>query len=330
VTGSLSADQPILAAAAWARRTQPQDTKHVAELSLAEAKRQIAFATADAYLSILAQRRVVEANVLARDVAKAHFDLAAQLERGGAGSRLNALRAEQQVSTNEGLVEASRLALYRAQEALGTLVAADEPADAIDEPAFDLPPDAVGPFDRPALQLRRTDLRVFEAQRQAADRIVRDSSKDWWPTLDALFQPSTTYPSQFFIPSNSWRLLVQANIPIFDAGFRAGTKMERRASLDEATATLANAANQASSEVRAAREAVVSGERVLASARAGADQARQVVDITNISFRAGAATNIEVIDAERSARNADLGVAIAEDTLRRAKLELLNAIGRFP
>jgi len=54
------------------------------------------------------------------------------------------------------------------------------------------------------------------------------------------------------------------------------------------------------------------------------------VTITNVSFRAGAATNIEVIDAERSARDADTAVAIAEDQLRRARLELLNALGRFP
>ena len=68
----------------------------------------------------------------------------------------------------------------------------------------------------------------------------------------------------------------------------------------------------------------------LASARAAADQAQQVVNITNISFRAGAATNIEVIDAERSARDADTAVASAEDTLRRARLDLLAAAGRFP
>jgi len=119
-------------------------------------------------------------------------------------------------------------------------------------------------------------------------------------------------------------------VPIFDAGTRLGNRTERQAALDQAAATLANATTQASSQVRAAREAVASGERALASARAAADQAQQVVSITNISFRAGAATNIEVIDAERVSRDADMAVAVAEDTLRRARLELLNAVGRFP
>src|SRR5262249_12057160 len=115
-----------------------------------------------------------------------------------------------------------------------------------------------------------------------------------------------------------------------DSGQRAGLRVQRQADVEQARATLAGATTTAGSQVRAAREAVASLERVLASARSAADQAQQVVNITNISFRAGAATNIEVIDAERSARDADTAAAVAEDQLRRARLELLNALGRFP
>ena len=328
VTASLAASMPILAAAAWARRTQAQDTRTVAELSVAETRRQIAFATADAYLTILAQRRIVETAVRARDAAKAHFDLANELEQRGSGSRLNALRAQQLWSTNEGLLETGRLSLYRAQEALGVLIVADGPADAIDDPDFAVPPPADDPSA--SAQPYRADLRLFAAEQQAADRILRDSSKDWWPTIDALFQPSTIYPAQLFLPQHTWRFLTQTTIPVFDSGSRAALRIERRADVDQARARLEGATTQASSEIRAAREAVASIERTLASARAAADQAQQVETITNISFRAGAATNIEVIDAERSARDLDAAVVIAEDQLRRAKLELLNALGRFP
>ena len=71
--------------------------------------------------------------------AKAHADLARELETRGTGSRLNRLRAEQELSTDEGLIESARLALYRAQEVLGVLVVANGPVDAADEPTFDLP-----------------------------------------------------------------------------------------------------------------------------------------------------------------------------------------------
>ena len=328
VTASITADMPILAAAAWARRAQAQDTRAVAELSAAETRRQIAFAAADAYLTILVQRRIVDGNLRARDVAKAHFDLASELEQRGTGSRLNALRAQQQWSTDEGLLENGRLALYRAQEALGVLIVADGPADAIDDPDFAAPP--AGEDPAADAQPYRADLRLFAAGQQAAERVLRDSSRDWWPTVDAIFQPSTIYPAQLFLPQNTWRLLTQTAIPLFDSGGRTALKVERQADLDQARARLSAASIQASSEVRAARQAVASGERTVAAARGAADQARQVETITTISFRAGAATNIEVIDAERSARDADAAVATAEDQLRRARLELLNALGRFP
>src|SRR4030095_6155296 len=139
ISAAVTADQPILAAAAWARRAQAADAKTVAELSVVNTKRAGGFAAADAFLTIIAARRVVEGNVSARDVAKAHFDLAAELERAGRGSRLNALRAQQQYSIDEGLVETSLLAVYRAQEALGVLLAEDGPVDAADVPTLELP-----------------------------------------------------------------------------------------------------------------------------------------------------------------------------------------------
>ncbi|HEV8209017.1 MAG TPA: TolC family protein [Vicinamibacterales bacterium] len=326
VTASLDVRMPLYAPARWARTAQAGDAKLVAQANAEEVRRQTSIATADAYLTIIARRRVVDTNVRARDVAKAHFDYAHELLERGAGSRLNELRAQQEVSLDEGLIESARLALYRAQEALGVLLVADGPVDAGDEPAFaipaDLPPLQAGPW--------RTDLKLFATQQRAAERVLGDSSKDRLPYFEAVFQPSTTYPAQFFLPQNSWRLLTQLSIPIFDSGQRQALRLERQAAVDESRATFARADTQARSEVRAAREAIASAERGLVSARAAADQARQVVDIVNISFRAGAATNIEVIDAEGRARDADTAAAVAEDTLRRSRLELLTALGRFP
>ena len=356
LAANLDVRQPLYAPARWARTAQANDAKRVAEASADDVRRQTALATADAYLTIIARRRVVEANTRARDVAKAHFEFARQLQQGGTGSRLNELRAQQEMTVDEELVESAQLAVYRAQEALGVLLVADGPVDTIGEPLFPLPPDAesvvglvtagaaAGPATlvlsaskdgRPEqgvspLQSWRPDLRLFAAEQQAAERILGDSSKDRLPYLEAAFQPSALYPAQVFSQQYSWRLLLQMTVPIFDSGLRQGQKVERQAAVDISRATFARALTTARSEVRSAREAVASAERALANARAAADLAQQVVDIVNISFRAGAATNIEVIDAEGRARDADTAVGSAEDTLRRARLELLTAVGRFP
>jgi outer membrane protein TolC len=346
LTASLDVRLPLYAPARWARTAQADEARHVAEVSAEDVRRQTALATADAYLTVIARRRVVEANVRARESAKAHFDLARQLQQGGTGSRLNELRAQQELSLDEGLVESAQLAVYRAQEALGILLVADGPVDATDEPIFAAPPEplvaaasapragediAGSPQPDPSRPLfERTDLKLFAAEQRLAERVLRDSSKDRLPFLEAVFQPTTTYPSQLFFPQNTWRFLLQMSVPIYDAGQRRGLRLERQAALDVSRATLTGALTSARSEVRAAREAIASAERGLVSAQAGAEQAQQVVNIVNVSFRAGAATNIEVIDAERRARDADTAVAVAEDTLRRARLELLTAVGRFP
>lgn len=330
VTAALDARVGVYTPARWASRAQAVQARGVAELDADEARRQTAMATADAFLAIIARRQVVEANVRARDTARAHFDLATQQFQQGIGSRVNQLRAQQELSTDLGLVEASELLLYRAQEALGVLVVADGPVDALDVPVFDVPSESDRNDDPAALLLARRDLKLFSAQSELAERVLQDSSKDRLPIVDAIFQPQVTYPSPFFTTTGSWRFLFQAAIPVYDSGLRSGVKLERQAALDASRATLAGAVTSARSEVRAARQGIASAQRGVESARAGASQAQQVVEIVSFSFRAGAATNIEVIDAERRARDADNAVAVAEHILRTARLDLLIALGRFP
>lgn len=54
------------------------------------------------------------------------------------------------------------------------------------------------------------------------------------------------------------------------------------------------------------------------------------MDLANVAYRAGATTNLEVIDAERRARDAQVQAVLAEDAARQARLDLLLASGSFP
>ena len=327
VTGTLDLRYPLYAPAVWARRVEAQDSVEVAGLSAVETRRQTALATADAYLAVIARRRVIDSSIRARDAAQAHVDLASELEQRGSGSRLNRVRAQQELSVDDGLIESARLLLYRAQEALGVLLAADGPIDAADEPDFNTPP---GAGDVPQMISNRADLRLFAAEERSADRVLADNRKSYLPVFEGIFQPQSTYPAQFFVPSNTWRVLLQLDIPIFDSGYKSAEARSRQSAVDVARATRVGATTSATSEVRMAREAIASADRELVTRRAAAAQAQEVVDIVNISFRAGASTNIEVIDAERRARDADLEVVLTEDALRRARLDLRTALGLFP
>jgi hypothetical protein len=57
-----SVSYPVLAATRWAQRAQAQDQVRVARLGVGETRRQIALATAQSYLAVIAQQRQVDVN----------------------------------------------------------------------------------------------------------------------------------------------------------------------------------------------------------------------------------------------------------------------------
>ena len=333
---------PLLTPVRWAERNQAEDDVLVSLRMVDEARRAVAIAAGEAYLGIITQRRVLELNERARDNARAHHDFANQRYEGGIGSRLNALRAQQELSGDEARVEDARLAIRRAQEALGVLIAGDGPVDAAAEPVFEVPPETgpVAGSRQPSgsvLQAsgngdvtRRPDIQLLAQRQLAAERRAGDAWKEYLPSVTALFSPTVLAPTGLFANARSWRASVLFTVPVFDAGQRRGQVREREAFVDVVRAERQNAERQANSEIRTAREAVAATERALRYAGAAAEQANEVVRITDVAFREGATTNIEVIDAQRRARDAETAAAIVEDAVRRAKLELLVATGRFP
>jgi outer membrane protein len=327
VTVTPTASAMLYAPVLWAQKAQAQDNKVVAERERDEVRRQIGLASAQAYLAIIGQRRLAEAALRARDTARAHFDLAFQQQEKGSGSKLNELRAQQELSTDEAALEDALYGVYQAQEALGVLLAAAGPVDATEDPVLETPPAA----DQPeTLVAERADIRVAISRELAAERVVRDSWKEYLPTVQGLFTPQYIAPETLFQQSWGWRAQVLFDVPLLDFGLRAARKAEREALLSRTKLEGVDVRRQAASEIRSFSEAVRSAERALTAARAGASQAQQVVEIVNVAFRAGATTNIEVIDAQRRARDADTSAAITEDRLRRARLDLLVAMGRFP
>lgn len=328
-TTAANVSMPVLAASRWAAATQARDQIDIATLSATDVRKQFGVAAAQTYLALIAQQRQVLVNVRARDAAQAHLDYAQRRLASGAGTRLNELRAAQEMASDEARLENARLAVRRAQEALGVLMAADGPVDAAGEPAFELPA-SPAIHDEPTWMAARTDVRLFTATERAADRVWRDSFKDFFPTATASFDPQDVTPSGLFQPSRTWRFTISLSQPIFDGGQRRGLARLRQSAAETSKLALASVQIQARSEVRLAQETVQSTERALASVRLAAQQAGEVLSITNTAFEAGATTNLEVIDAQRSARDADAAAEIAEDAVRRARLDLLTALGRFP
>ena len=317
---------PLVAAARWAERVQQMDRVAMASLAVEDTRRQVAITVASAYLAVVGLKRQVEVQQRALDTSRAQRDFTEKRLAAGAGSRLNALRAAQVVAMDESMLELAHLAVRRAQEALGVAMNASGPMDAAGEPAFEVPRDVEW-----ASAIRtRTDYRLGVAQRDLSARIVRDSSRDWWPTATVSFDPQYITPAGLFQPSGTWRFTLALSQPLYDAGLRRARLRQREADVRQSEIALQQVEVRAQAEVRTAQASVAFQERALERARVAAQHAREVLQITVVAFEAGASTNIEVIDAQRAARDLDSAVAVAEDRVRQARLDLLVALGRFP
>jgi outer membrane protein TolC len=150
------------------------------------------------------------------------------------------------------------------------------------------------------------------------------------PTATAAFEPQFLTPSGLFQPSRTWRGFVAVQIPVLDGGSRSANKRLREVAVGAARIDLTRVQLRARAELRAAQVSVDSTQRALTHARLASQNAADVLRITDIAVRAGANSNIELIDAQRRARESDTAVVIAEDRLRQARLIFLVALGRFP
>jgi cobalt-zinc-cadmium efflux system outer membrane protein len=316
---------PLLAAERWARRNQAADQVTVARVSAEDSRRQGALNAALAYLAVYAAERQREISLRNRDTARALSDYAHTRLQAGQGSRLNDVRSSQELATAEGLLQAADLAVVRSQEALGIAVFADGPVDVSGEPTLATAP----PPSSDAWLLQRPDVRLFSTQLQALDRVVSDTWKSWLPTATASFTPQYVTPAGLFEPAKSWRAFFQLQVPIYD-GTLGATRKLRVADRESAKLRLDAVKLEARSEVRTAQEAVTRGEQILVTARQAAADAAEVLRITEVAYRAGATTNIEVVQAQQTARNSETLAALAEDRLRQARLDLLVALGQFP
>jgi outer membrane protein TolC len=326
--GNVTLSVPLIVPQRWAQWSHASNNVDLFRATAEDVRRQTALAVARAYLMVLSQKRAVDVNEHALKTAKAHYDFAHTRLLGGIGNRVDDVRAEQEVATVQAQIETSYAALARAREALGVLLGDQGPLDAVDR--IDLAESPTLPLALDEAARRRSDVALLQKRVDAAERVRKDSYTDYLPFLIGTFQPFYQHPTTAFQPQTGWQAQLLLTIPIYDGGLRYGLAEERASLSAEARAQYEALLRQARSEVRIAFESVKRAEASLAAAVNAARLARDALELATLAYRAGATTNLEVIDAERRAHQADTAVAVAEDGARQARIDLLAATGRFP
>ncbi len=177
---------------------------------------------------------------------------------------------------------------------------------------------------------KRADELASEQRVNSAESSRRAQWAEYVPTLSLNGSVFYDAPQIDPLPRMGFQVLATLAIPLYDGGFRSGLREERDAVLAEAREGLVQTERQSGSEVRTSRDAVEHARRARDAAHRSADFAAHALQLANIAYEGGTGTSLEVIDAQRAARDAATQAVIADDNLRQQMFALLAATGHFP
>jgi len=177
---------------------------------------------------------------------------------------------------------------------------------------------------------RRPDVREAEQSLVAANAEIGVAKAAYFPTVSLLAGDggeSTALASIMGAPARIWSVGLNAAVPLLDWGRTRARVDEAAARKDQAVATYRKAAENAFREVADAltevRQANVSQQEF----EDRAATARDTLKIVNARYRSGLSTYLEVLDAQRTANDAELSAVRNRLALLSASVSLMKALG---
>ncbi|MBM4781731.1 MAG: TolC family protein, partial [Archangiaceae bacterium] len=292
-----------------------------------EVQRALVSLVGRAWLTVELQHNLIAVSERARKTSLEQLELARLRQTGGLGTKLDLVRAQRELADNEGRLARARIDLTTSREVLGVLLGSDGPIDVTGVPEFGALPAA----DALEKTLEgRPDVAATQARVTLATRAVDQSWTDYLPTAGLLVTPTAQSPATPTAPALGGSAQVTAQVVAFDGLSRSGVRKEREAALVAARAQADEVRQRATSELRLAFEVLALREESARAAAASAKLALEAEALARAAWKEGATTNAELIEAERSARDAETLAEAARTSEWSARLDLLVAAGRRP
>ncbi len=300
-----------------------QYARDVVELTLASAAAQGYFAlrSLDAQLGVLA--RTIRARGDSLDLARARLQsgLASELDVHQAqGALSDALAQRRDTERQRALVE-RQLAQLAGRPGLRV-----ETGD-----LFSLPVPPAPPAGLPsALLERRPDVRSAEQGLVAANAQIGVAKAALFPTLSltgVLGAQSAAFSNLLSGGAGIWSLGYALSLPIFDAGRREARVEQAEARQKQALAGYQRAVESAFREVS---EALINVEQTGATETdlaARLQAARNSLELSGLRYASGYSPYLEVLDAQRTANEAELAFVRNRQARLSFSVELFKSLG---
>jgi NodT family efflux transporter outer membrane factor (OMF) lipoprotein len=315
-----------LQGAALARFLAQQETQQGARLSLVAE-------TTSAWLTLAAEQQRLALAEQLRDSQQRSLALTEERYRLGAVGGLERARARTAFEAARGEAERARAAVVQARLQLELLAGQPLPdrllPAAQDTTALTALPAVPGGLPAEVL-LQRPDLRAAEQALQAAAFDVGAARAARFPRLTLTASAGTRSPELdglFRSGSGFWSLLPQIDLPLFDAGARAAQVEANEASRRQALASYEATLQSAFREVADALAVRDSLAERLDAQQAQVAAAAQTLRLAEESYRLGATSQLELLDAQRQLAAAQQGLVTLRLTEQANRVVLLRALG---
>jgi len=324
--GQVQLNQVLIAPALCLAIKSAGIAEDVAALSVEAARREILFGAAQLYFgaaglkqAVAVQERLLAVQVAREKDAEVGFNAGAQPKVALLRAQIDRARAEQDLLR-------ARNAFESTLSALATLL--NEPPD-FDVVVPEEPVLPAGIEDLEKTVLERPD--VVAAQRSVDLAEAGRSGVKWRyaPSLGLSAVYRAANVGGFTGQATNWAVTLGLQWVIWDGGLREAELRESSAKVAEAKATATASENRARDELRR-------GMLDLASARANRIKAeeqlrlaRESQRLVDVSFKAGAATYLEVTDANTALAASENGFVGETLNASLAALRVLKAAGQF-
>lgn len=279
-----------------------------------------------------AQIHVVE-DIISDD--QRNVDLVQTALDGGQATRTQLLSAQTQLATDKTLLPELRQEETTARHALATLLGKlpaewSPPELTLDD--FTLPGEIAAAVPSELVH-RRPDIRAAEAQLHAACAAIGVATASLYPNISiggTLTQQALTPGGLFQGAAVAWSIAANLTAPIYDAG---RLKAEQRAAVDGYQAALADYRQvilRSFGEVADGLQSLSNDAEQLNSQTSAAQTAAASRDLTRRSYTVGNSGILDVLDAERSTAQSQLGVTRARAQRLIDTAHLYMALGGTP
>lgn len=303
---------PIIAPALWKAislsQTQIEQNLESARSSRLEMVNQVNQAYYSLMLAI-ASRDVIQQNY---DIAKYNAEVFRKMHEQGTASEYDVLRSEVQVKNVEPSLLDADISVKQCQLQLNVLMGIDDALNLIPSVRMeDMQKDMYGYLLKSKSIADNSSLRSLELSQKLARQNVAMKKLEWLPTLGGSFNVNwlslsngPMFKDVDFSPYSS--AAFSLSLPIFSGGTKWNALKQAQVQQTELQLQKENLVNSLNMQVDLALDNINKQVRQIDSSKEGVVQARKAHDIMQKSFQIGAASYLELRDAELADTSAQL------------------------